>query len=84
MPGEVTPVRLLRSEERGEISGEGDDRWDPVVREREGERCGLGRLGAVWAGWPPGCGPVGLLASFLLFFFLLLFFSFVLNFCFEF
>jgi hypothetical protein len=56
------PARLLRSEER-EINGKGDDRWDPAVGEREGERSGLDQLGAVWASWPPGCGPGGLLAS---------------------
>jgi hypothetical protein len=61
----------------------GDDRWVPAIGEREGEKSGLGRLGAIWAGWSPGCGPVGLLASFFYFFFLLSF-SFVLNFCLEF
>jgi hypothetical protein len=66
----------------GEIFGEGDDRWDPIVREREGkERVGsargsLGRLASrVWPSWAPGL---------FLLFFLLLSFSFVLNFCFEF
>jgi hypothetical protein len=36
-------------------------------RERGG--VGLGRLGAGWAGWSPGVGPVGLLASSFIFFF---------------
>jgi hypothetical protein len=36
----------------GEISGEGDDRWDPVV----GERGGKERVGSAW-------GSLGWLAS---------------------
>jgi hypothetical protein len=51
------------------------------LSERGGERVGLGRLGAGWADWLPGFGPVGLLTSF---FFLLLSFSFILDFCLEF
>jgi hypothetical protein len=61
-----------------EISEEGDDRWDPAVGEREGERCGLGWSGVVWAGWLPGRGPSGLLASFFYFFFFCFLFPFVL------
>jgi hypothetical protein len=62
----------------GEISGVGDDRWDPAVGEREGRRSGLGCSGAVWAGWLPGRGPSGLLASFFYFFSSAFFFYFVL------
>jgi hypothetical protein len=58
----------------GEISGEGDDRWDPVVGERgEKEQVGLVRGGLgrqasrAWPKWAPGL--------FLLFFFLLFPFS---------
>jgi hypothetical protein len=43
----------------------------------------LGWLGAVWAGWLPGCGPSGLLASFF-YFFPSAFFFFCSDFCFEF
>jgi hypothetical protein len=39
------------------------------LSERERGGVGLGRLGAGWAGWSPGVGPVGLLASFNFFFF---------------
>jgi hypothetical protein len=66
----------------GEINGGGmtcGARWS--VRERGGK--GLGWSGAVWASWFPGCGPSGLLASPFYFFFLLLSFSFISDFCFD-
>jgi hypothetical protein len=75
-------VRLLQSEEGGRDFWGRDDRWDQAVGEREG-RAGLGRLEAVWAGWLPGHGPSGLLASFF-YFFLLFSFSFCSDFCLEF
>jgi hypothetical protein len=49
-----------------------------------GRGVGLGRLGAGWAGWSPGVGPVGLLASSFIIFSSAFLFSFILNFCFEF
>jgi hypothetical protein len=61
----------------GEIYGEGDDRWVPLGGERGKGwlgRAGSGELGRLasraWPKWAPGL--------FLLFFFLLLSFSFVL------
>jgi hypothetical protein len=45
----------------------GDDRWGPAVRERERNEwvgSARGRLGRL----APGCGPIGLLASFFYFF----------------
>jgi hypothetical protein len=52
---------------RGGVIDGGDDRWGPAVREREGEGW-VGSARAGWAGWSPGVGPVGLLASFFYFF----------------
>jgi hypothetical protein len=51
---------------------------------REREKSGLGRLGAGWADWLPGCGLVGLLASSFILFSSVFLFSFVPKFCFEF
>jgi hypothetical protein len=48
------------------------------LSERERGGVGLGRLGAGWAGWSPGVGPVGLLASSFYFFSSAFLFSFIL------
>jgi hypothetical protein len=57
---------------------ERDDRWGPHVGERGEGLAGSGWFWVSWAGWLPGCGPSGLLASFFYFFSFCFPFSFVL------
>jgi hypothetical protein len=66
------------SEERGRDLRGRDDRWDRAIGERERRGSGLGWLEVVWAGWLPGCGPGGLLASYFYLFFFCFPFLFVL------
>jgi hypothetical protein len=60
-----------------------DDRWVPLGGERGGKDGWVGLVLVSWAGWLPGRGPNGLLASFF-YFFPSVFFFFCSDFCFEF
>jgi hypothetical protein len=71
----VITGELFRNREWGRrLREEGDDRWGPDVREREGERVGLGWFGLVLG---PEHGPSWAAGSFLFIFFCSLFLLFL-------